>query len=184
MHLPISITNHTGLIKNTNGIDYNYNNIPPIITILNKYYNIEETDAIESILLSTNTSLKTNTNNTINCLANEITTNLNESYKLNLKFISFQSFEITNQKGIHPIKLSPNLSPYYVILNIGRNGPITFKNNFNNQKYTFTIDNGSLLLINDKEYKFTTSIIPFVQPNIVDDTENILKRHVILLYFK
>jgi hypothetical protein len=184
MHLPISITNHTGLIKNTNGIDYNYNNIPPIITILNKYYNIEETDAIESILLSTNTTFKSTINNTINCLANEITTNLNNSYKLNLKFIYFQTFEITNQKGIPPFKLSSNYSPYYVIFNIGRNGPITFKNNITNQKFTFTIDNGSLLLIHDNEYKFTTSIVPFLQSNIVDDTENNQKRNVIILYFK
>lgn len=183
MHLPISILNHTGLIKNTNGIDYNYNNIPSIITILNKYYNIEETDAIESILYSNISSSTSTINSTIKCLAQEITTNLNNEYNLNLKFTLFQTYEITNQKGIPPFKLSSNYSPYYVILNIGRNGPISFKNNITNQRFTFTIDNGSLLLVNDQEYKYTTSIIPFIQPNIADDTETIQKRHVIVLYF-
>jgi hypothetical protein len=185
MHLPFSITNHSGLIKNIKGIDYHFNNIPHIITLFHNYYNIEETDAIESLLSNPNTLTIPNI---ILCLAKEIEDNINSNsfgkIKLGL-FKNYQINEITSSKGLIPVKHTSNLNEHYIIINIGRSGPITFKNA--NQKYTFYIDNGSLLLINDEKYEFMRNITPFINPDIsnslLDDNKENQKRFIITLYF-
>ncbi len=144
------MSTHVGLIRSINGIDYNYYHIPNIITLFPSYIHKDETNFILN-------SLQDNQNHQsiINCLSNEIIHSIYLSKHLKLHLNSSSINEISSKKGLFPTKHSTS---FIAIINIGKSGPITFKNNKTNEKFTFTIDNGMMILINDINNDFTHNI--------------------------
>jgi len=154
------MSTHVGLIRSINGIDYNYYHIPNIITIYPSYIHTEEANHILTSLEQNN-----NTQTIIKCLSNEITNSINSTLRLQLQLNSFTINEISSKKGLFPTK---HISSFIAILNIGKSGPITFKNNKTNEKFTFTINNGMMILIQDSNNDYTHNIHIDTQPSILN----------------
>ena len=144
------MSTHVGLIRSINGIDYNYYHIPNIITIYPSYIHSEEANHILTSLEQNN-----NIQTIVKCLSNEIINSINSTLHLQLQLNSFTINEISSKKGLFPTK---HTSSFIAILNIGKSGPITFKNNKTNEKYTFTIDNGMMILIQDSNSDYNHNI--------------------------
>ena len=166
---------HVGLIRSIHGIDYNYYHIPNIITIYPSYIHTEESNYILTSLQQNNDQ-----QTIINCLSNEIINSIYSTQHLQLQLNSYTINEINSKKGIFPTK---HTSSFISILNIGKSGPITFKNNKTNEKYTFTIDNGMMILINDINIEFTHNILLDTQSSslVVEDENE--SRYIITLNY-
>ena len=163
---------HVGLVKCVNGIDYIYNQIPENITLFPSFIHKEETIDIHSILNSENVS---DINKLMKCISNEIIYSLLNDLNIHLSFKSFSINKITNNKGIPPITHSNFYNSILVMLNIGDPTQIVFKNNKNNNKFIFKIDNGMMILIKDDDYTLTRNI-PF--SNEYDND-----RYILTFYF-
>ncbi len=172
------MSTHVGLIKSFHGIDYNYHNIPNIITIYPSYIHNEESNFILSSLQE-NLSQQ----NIINCISNELQYTIYSNLKINVKLQSYSINEISTIKGIFPTKHS---SPIICLINIGKSGPITFKNNKTNDKYTFTIDNGMMILIQDSSNHFTHNIQMDTSTSSylnIDNDDKLNNRFILSFYF-
>ncbi len=171
------MTTHVGLIRSINGIDYNFHSIPNIVTIFPFYIYPEEANHILSLLTQ-----NTNTQTIINCLSNEIIDSIYSTLHLKLQLTQYTINEISLSKGIFPTK---HTSSFIAILNIGKSGSITFKNNKTNEKYTFNIDNGMMILIQDSNNNFTHNIqMDTSSSNLnIDNTDQSESRYIITLNY-
>jgi len=176
------MTTHVGLIRSIHGIDYNYHNIPNIVTIYPSYIHNDESTVILS-------SLQENLNqqNIINCITNELQNTIQSNFKIDVKLQSYSINQISTTKGIFPTKHS---SLFTCLINIGKSGPITLKNNKTNDKYTFTIDNGMMVLIQDNSNHFTHNIqmdtstsSSFLNIENVENDDKINKRFILTFHF-
>jgi len=148
---------HVGLTLTLNGIEYNYNSIPDVVTLFPSYIDKEDS---YSILNSLELNNQKSNQNILNCISKEIKQSLieNNLIKSNTQIVNQTINEITNKKGIYPIQHTTLYHPILCIVNIGRAGPITLKNNKTNAKYTFTLDNGMMMVINDKNYEYIRNV--------------------------
>jgi hypothetical protein len=156
---------HIGNKVTLSGIEYTSTSIPDNVTLYPNY--IEKSDCYE--ILNQMSNVKT----IVECIKKEIQHSLNLT---NNKVVKTELVEVTSKKGF---PLSTNYTPIICILNIGRPGPITFKNNKTNKKYIFTLDNGMLLVMKDvnKEYSLN---IPYMSLNMDEPYTEDDKRYVLI----
>jgi hypothetical protein len=161
---------HVGIIKSINNIEYNYHYIPDIVTIFPNFLHKYECSTIVDMLETKNNK------SIIDCIEKEIIHVIKTDYNIILYPLSSTIFEINSKKGMPPyVDLHKNTNSIYCILNIGSSGLIHFKNRLSNQKFSFTIDDGSLLLINDINYEYIRGV-PF-------STEENTHRYILLFTF-
>jgi hypothetical protein len=166
---------HVGLIKSINNIEYNYHHIPDIVTIYLKFLHKDECSTLFDILQTTKNKL--NLQNIINCIEEEVIHMIKIDYNITLYSLSNNIHEINSKKGMPPyVDLNKYANNLYCILNIGSAGLIHFKNRLTNQKFSFTVDDGSLLVVNDLNYEYIRGI-PFSTSEITD-------RYAVLFTFK
>ncbi len=166
---------HVGIIKSINNIEYNYHHIPDIVTIYPRFLHKDECSTVFDLLQLQNNKSKLET--IINCIEKEIIYAIKLDYNITLNPNINTIYEITSKKGMPPyVDLYKNTNSIYCILNIGSSGIINFKNRITNQKYSFTIDDGSLLLVKDLNYEFIRGV-PYSAADQPD-------RYIILFTFK
>ena len=147
---------HAGVIKNINGFDYSYNQIPDDVYIYTSFIHVDDSTDI----------LKSLNDKIVMCVFDEI-----------LNILDDKTLKLKNH-NLHIIK--PNLSLDFIyqnkdknqtmiILNVGSTVEITFKNIKTNVKYTFTVTNGMLIIVNDISNLYTISIL-----NSSDNIDNII----------
>ena len=147
---------HAGFIKNVNGFDYSYNQIPDVVYIYTSF--IHEDDSTD-ILKSLNDKI-------VMCVFDEILNILDDK---TLKLKNHNLHKIKPKSLLDFIYQNKDKNQTMIILNLGSTVEITFKNIKTNVKYTFTVTNGMLIIVNDISNLYTISIL-----NSSDNIDNII----------
>jgi hypothetical protein len=149
----MTIITHVGIIKNLNGIDYNYHSIPDIVTVFPEFLLPDESNKCIELLSSNQTS---KINNLLKCLSNEVMDVVltSKNIKLNLTKLNLKIYEITNSKAIYPGRDTT----VYCLLNLGSPGQIQFKKEKTGERFNIQIDTGMLLFCNDIKSEYVRSV--------------------------
>ena len=147
---------HAGVIKNVNGFDYSYNQIPDVVYIYTSFINVDDSTDI----------LKSLNDKIVMCVFDEILNILDDK---TLKLKNHNLHKIKPKSLLDFIYQNKDKNQTMIILNVGSTVEITFKNIKTNVKYTFTVTNGMLIIVNDISNLYTISIL-----NSSDNIDNII----------
>ena len=147
---------HAGVIKNVNGFDYSYNQIPDDVYIYTSFINVDDSTDI----------LKSLNDKIVMCVFDEILNILDDK---TLKLKNHNLHKIKPKALLDFIYKNKDKNKTMIILNLGSTVEITFKNIKTNIKYTFTVTNGMLIIVNDISNLYTISIL-----NSSDNIDNII----------
>ena len=147
---------HAGVIKNVNGFDYNYNQIPDIVYIYTSFIHADDSEDI----------LKFLNDKIVMCVFDEILNILDDK---TLKLKNHNLHKIKPKSLLDFIYQNKDKNQTMIILNLGSVVEITFKNIKTNIKYTFTVTNGMLIIVNDISNLYTISIL-----NSSDNIDNLI----------
>lgn len=152
----MTIITHVGIIKNLNGIDYNYHSIPDIVTVFPEFLLPDESNKCVELLSMSEKKQISIVNNVLECLSTEVidVVMMSQNIKLNKAKLNLKIYEITNSKAIYPGRDST----VYCLLNLGSVGQISFKKEKTGERFNIQVDTGMLLFCNDVNSEYVRSV--------------------------